>query len=130
QKAKIAAAGLTARVEWRVNLSYVDKIRHLQSLTVLSVPASYGEAFGLYILEALACGVPVVEPDHAGPGELVRATGGGLLCAPDDAASLADALRKILRDGGLRRSLGEAGRKAVLERFTAERMASGFAAVC
>lgn len=128
-KQKLAAAGLTDRVEWRENLSFEEKIRHLQSLTVLSVPATYGEAFGLYVIEALACGVPVVEPEHAGLAEVVRATGGGMLCAPDDPEALASALEAILRDGAGRRALAAAGRAAVLTDFTADRMARDFAVV-
>ena len=96
----------------------------------MSVPAAYGEAFGLYVVESLACGVPVVEPDHAGLGELVRATGGGLLCAPDDPASLAANLERLLTDEPLRRSLAEAGHAAVHRDYTAARMATDFAAVC
>ncbi len=123
---RIASAGLTDRVVWRKNMNLAEKVDHLRSLTVLSVPATYGEAFGLYIIEALACGVPVVEPDHAGPAELVRATGGGLLCAPDDPAALADALERVLANPALRDELAA----AVLRDFTADRMAADFAAVC
>lgn len=130
QQRKLREAGLWDRVRWRQNLDVAEKVAHFQSLTVLSVPAAYGEAFGLYVVESLACGVPVVEPDHAGLGELVRATGGGLLCAPDDAASLAAQLEKVLTDAALRESLASAGYQAVRRDYTAERMARDFAAVC
>jgi hypothetical protein len=53
------------------NLSRAEKIDFLQGLTVFSVPALYGEAFGLYLIEALAAGVPVVQPRHAAFPELV-----------------------------------------------------------
>ena len=130
QQAKLKAAGLWGRVTRRRSLDVAEKIAHFQSLTVLSVPAAYGEAFGLYVVESLACGVPVVEPDHAGLGELVRATGGGLPCAPDDAVSLAAQLEKLLRDAALRQSLADAGHASVHRDYTAERMARDFAAVC
>ncbi len=129
QKETLARAGLTERVTWQENLSFGEKVQHLQRLSVLSVPATYGEAFGLYVIEALACGVPVVEPDHAGLTEVVNATGGGVLCAPDDAAALADALEALLRDEPRRLALAEHGRAKVLEDFTADRMARDFAAV-
>lgn len=129
QKETLARAGLTERVTWQENLSFGEKVQHLQRLSVLSVPATYGEAFGLYVIEALACGVPVVEPDHAGLTEVVNATGGGVLCAPDDAAALADALEALLRDEPWRLALAEHGRAKVLEDFTADRMARDFAAV-
>lgn len=127
---RLAAAGLADRVEWRKNLDFAGKVKHLQSLTVLSVPATYGEAFGLYVLEALACRVPVVEPDHAGLGELTRVTGGGLLCEPDNPAALAAALERVICEPALRERLAAQGRETVLRDFTADRMASDFAAVC
>ncbi len=130
QQRKLHAAGLWDRVTWRQNLDTAEKIAHFQSLTVLSVPAAYGEAFGLYVVESLACGVPVVEPDHAGLGELVRGTGGGLLCAPDDSASLATSLERLLVDETLRQSLADTGHAAVHRDYTADRMATDFAAVC
>ena len=129
QKERLERAGLGGRVSWQENLSFAEKISHLQSLSVLSVPATYGEAFGLYVIEALACGVPVVEPDHAGLADVVKATGGGVLCAPDDVGALAEALELLLRDEPRRQALGERGRAAVLAEFNADRMARDFAAV-
>jgi glycosyltransferase involved in cell wall biosynthesis len=129
-KEVIAKSGLTDRVSWRENLDFDEKIGHLQSLSVLSVPATYGEAFGLYVIEANACGVPVVEPDHAGLGEIVRATGGGVLCEPDNPSALAEALESLLRDAPRRQALADAGRAAVLSEFTAARMARDFETAC
>ena len=129
QKSALAQAGLTDRVTWQENLTFDEKVRHLQSLSVLSVPATYGEAFGLYVIEALACGVAVVEPEHAGLTEVVQATGGGVLCAPDDPGALAEALESLLRDEPRRLALATHGRATVLTDFTADRMALDFAAV-
>lgn len=129
-KEHIEKAGLTDRVTWRENLDFEEKIQHFQSLSVLSVPATYGEAFGLYVIEANACGVPVVEPDHAGLGEIVRATGGGVLCEPDNPGALADALESLLRDDARRQALADAGRTTVLGEFTASRMARDFETAC
>jgi glycosyltransferase involved in cell wall biosynthesis len=129
QKQRVARAGLTDRVTWQENLSFEEKVQHLQSLSVLSVPATYGEAFGLYVIEALACGVPVVEPEHAGLTELVNATGGGVLCAPDDVGALAAALESLLRDEPRRLALAARGRAVVCQDFTADRMARDFAVV-
>jgi glycosyltransferase involved in cell wall biosynthesis len=126
QQEKIARAGLTDRVTWRPNLSFEEKVAFYQSLSVLSVPASYGEAFGLYVLEALACGVPVVEPDHAGLGELVRATGGGLLTEPNSVPDLAAKLTQILTDSALRQKLAHQGRQVALEQYSADAMAARF----
>ena len=62
------------------------------------MPARYGEAFGLYVIEAMAAGVPVVQPRVAAFPELIEATGGGVLCAADDAQSLAEAIEELLLD--------------------------------
>jgi len=120
---RLAEAGFIGEVSFSPNLSRGEKLEFLQSLTVFSVPATYGEAFGLYVIEALATGVPVVQPRHGGFPEIIAATGGGLLCEPDDARSLADALEQLLLNPDRARALGEAGRNAVSEHFTAEAMA-------
>ena len=129
-RARLQAGGLLADVEFCPNLSRADKQAFLRSLSVFSVPAVYGEAFGLYVIEALACGVPVVQPHHAAFPELIAATGGGLLCAPGDEPALADAIESLLLDPARARSLGEAGQKAVREKYGIETMARQMAELC
>ncbi|MGD0537004.1 MAG: glycosyltransferase family 4 protein [Verrucomicrobiota bacterium] len=128
-KAQLGAAGFLGDVEFHPNLNRVQKIAFLRSLTVFSVPALYGEAFGLYLLEALAAGVPVVQPRHAAFPEVVAATGGGVLCEPGDVAALAGAIEQLLLDPERRQSLGGAGRRAIHERFGIEQMGEGMLAV-
>ena len=120
---RLAEAGFIGETMFSPNLSRGEKITFLESLSVFSVPASYGEAFGLYVIEAMAAGVPVVQPRTASFPELVEATGGGVLCEPGNAKSLADAIEGLLLDSAKARALGEAGRNAVAERFTVARMA-------
>jgi glycosyltransferase involved in cell wall biosynthesis len=122
-------AGLEDRVDWLPNVSREGKLDFLRSLTALSVPATYGEAFGLYVIEALACGVPVVQPRSGAFPELIADTGGGTLCEPDDPADLARALTELLRDPERARTLGAAGREAVLDRYTVDSMARRVLAV-
>ena len=74
--------------------------------------------------------MPVVQPRCDAFPELIEATGGGVLCPPRDPSALADALAELLLDDKRRRELGEAGRAAVRERFTARRMAEEVADVC
>lgn len=123
QYKKLAIAGLADRVVIEMNVSLEGKARALRGMSVLSVPATYGESFGLYVLEANAVGVPAVLPDHAGLAEVIGLTGGGMLCRPDDPSSLAESLAGLLADEDRRKALGEAGRQSVLEGFTAEHMA-------
>src|SRR5205814_3313393 len=86
--------------------AHEDKVQFLQGIDVLSVPTTYREPKGLYVLEALANGTPVVQPRHGSFPELVEATGGGLLVNPDDPADLARGLRELLTDAGRRAELG------------------------
>ncbi len=122
---RIAGAGLTDRVEWLPNITREEKTAFLRGISVLSVPATCGEAFGLYVLEALASGVPVVQPRHGAFPELIEETGGGVLCEPDDADDLARNLGDLLLDPARCRALGAKGRAAVLDRFTSGSMAEG-----
>ena len=90
---------------------------------MLSVPTTYREPKGLYVLEALANGVPVVQPRHGSFPELLEATGGGLLVKPDDPHDLAAALSRLLGDLAHREELGRKGKEAVHSRFHAAAMA-------
>ncbi len=127
---RIEAAGETGAVEWRPDLTREAKLAFLRGVTVLSVPATHGEDFGLYVIEALASGVPVVLPRHGAFPELISMTGGGTLCEPDDPGALAHALGEILTDPARARALGAKGREAVLANFTVPRMAREVLAVC
>jgi glycosyltransferase involved in cell wall biosynthesis len=127
---RIRDAGFSNEAEFLPNLERPEKLRFLRSLSVLSVPATYGESFGLYLLEAMACGVPVVQPRHAAFPEILEATGGGILVEPDDPESLADGLERLFGDAQEARRLAERGRRAVHERFGVDRMAREFADVC
>ena len=95
----------------------------MNQLHVLSVPTEYQEPKGLYILEALANGVPVVQPSHGAFTELIEATGGGLLVEPHSARSLADGLHKLYANPQLRKELGETGKDAVHNNFSDHTMA-------
>lgn len=130
QQRKLADAKLTSCVRWRPNVDAAGKLAFLHGLSVLSVPATYGEAFGLYVLEALACGVPVVQPDSGAFGELLGHTGGGILCRPNDPPALALALAEVLDDSALRTRLGQQGQQAVREHFTHQRMARQVESLC
>src|SRR5206468_12990286 len=95
----------------------------LQALGVLSVPTVYHEPKGLYILEALANGVPVVQPRHGSFPELVEATRGGLLVKPNDPENLAGGLRQVLENAVQREEMGSKGMEVVRNQFNAARMA-------
>lgn len=121
-KERLEANGILADAEFHPNLGRAAKQEFYRGLTVFSVPALYGEAFGLYVIEALASGVPVVQPRVAAFPELIESTGGGILCEPHDPRALADAIEQLLLEPARIRALGEAGRQAVRTRFSAESM--------
>ena len=127
---QLAAAHCAELVDFLPNLDRPAKQAFLQTLSVLSVPATYGESFGLYVLEALACGVPVVQPEHAAFPELIEATGGGFLYKPGTPEALALALEEALAQPAKLAEMGRLGRQRVQENFTSEIMALGFARVC
>jgi len=120
---RLQTAGLDSDVEFCPNLDRTRKVAFLQSLSVFSVPARYGEAFGLYLIEALAAGVPLAQPPCAAFPEVLAATGGGVLSADTGAQALAHAIEGLLLDPERARSLGHQGRQAVFQEFSARRMA-------
>ena len=120
---RFEAAGVARDVEFLPNLGRAGRQDFLRGLSLLSVPTPEGEALGLFVLESLASGVPVVQPRAGAFTELVELTGGGLLVPPGDVSALTDALASLLLDPARAAALGRAGRQAVQEHFTAHRMA-------
>ena len=95
-----------------------------KSITVLSVPVLKGEAFGLYQLEALASGVPLVQPELGAFPEIINATGGGVIYKPNTASALADSLTEILLNPAKLDAMSLAGRKSVEEHFDCSKLSS------
>ena len=95
----------------------------LRTLTLLSVPIPGGEAFGLFQLEAMASGVPVVQPAVGGFPEVAGLTGGSLVYEPSDTGALVTALRRLLSDETGRKTLAQEGLTSVRNRFTIRQMA-------
>ena len=115
---------LEDRIKLLGTLERADKLNFFQQIDVFAVPAPYREPKGISILEALAAGVPVVQPDHGAYPEWVNATQGGLLHRPNDSADLAEKLATLLRDADLRKRLGQQGRQGIFEQFSSECMAA------
>ena len=115
--------GLGDDFKYLGSVNRAEKVRFLQRLDVLSVPAVYRAPKGLYVLEALACGVPVVQPRLGVFPELIEATGGGLLFEPENAAELARSIESLIANRAESESMGRAGRAAVIQQFHSRRMA-------
>lgn len=120
---RFAAAGALEAVRIFPDLGPARRREFLESVWVLSVPSPSGAAFGTFVLEALAAGVPVAQPRLGAFPELVEATGGGILYEPNGAEALARALGKLLSDDRQRSELARRGRESVVKNFSLERMA-------
>jgi glycosyltransferase involved in cell wall biosynthesis len=120
---QLAVWGLADKFEYAGEPDRAGKIKILHSFDLMCVPAVYRESKGLSIIEALANGVPVVQPAHGSYPELIEDTGGGLLFEPENVADLALKLEHMIRASQLREELGKRGHAAVHERYTDRRMA-------
>jgi glycosyltransferase involved in cell wall biosynthesis len=104
---KLGAWGLASEFKYHGVVDRQHKIEFLQGLDVLTVPATYQEPKGVFLLEAMACGVPVVQPNHGAFPEIIEKTGGGILVEPDNAASLADGLNRLRKQPDLAEGLAQ-----------------------
>jgi glycosyltransferase involved in cell wall biosynthesis len=115
--------GLEDQFEYRGEVDRTQKIDFLSSLDVLSVPATYQEPKGIFLLEAMANGVPVVQPRRGAFPEVVETTGGGLIVEPDNPEALVDGWLELWRDPARRAALAAAGAAGVREHYDASAMA-------
>jgi glycosyltransferase involved in cell wall biosynthesis len=124
QKRLIKDWGIDDHIEILGEVDLEGKRELLSSADIVSVPTTYREPKGLFVLEALAHGVPVVQPAHGAFPELMEATGGGLLVEPDSPSALADGLQQLVDDPKERSAMGRRGTQAVREHFNSDRMAA------
>lgn len=129
QLARIEAAGLSDRFRHVEAPDAEAKREFLKGIDLFTVPARFVEPKGLYALEAMACGLPVVVPDRGAFPEMVATGGGGLLCRPEDVSDLAAKLGELLDDPGKAATLGEQGRVWVERTNSREAMARATAEV-
>jgi glycosyltransferase involved in cell wall biosynthesis len=120
---QIDSAGLRSEFEYRGELDRAGKIEFLQELDVMSVPATYDEPKGMFLLEAMAIGVPVVQPRRGAFPEIVETTGGGILVERDDPEALAAGLERLQNEPTLATTLGQAGAIGVRAHYTVGHMA-------
>jgi glycosyltransferase involved in cell wall biosynthesis len=116
-------AGYGDEFEYRGELNRAEKIQFLQELDVLSVPTVYAEPKGMFLLEAMAVGIPVVQPRKGAFPEIVAKTGGGLIVDPDDPEALAAGILSLWRDRDPAAALGRAGAAGVRQHYDVARMA-------
>ena len=124
---KLAAAGLEADTEFIEDFDPDKRSEFLNSLHLLSVPSPRGEAFGMFLLESMAVGVPVVQPQTGGYAEVIEATQGGIVYDHNDPNALVEALKSLLLDPEKCKNMGETGRNNVTEHFSIDHMAKEIA---
>ena len=128
-RARLADAGLGDEFHYRGVLDRDQKVGFLRGLDVFSVPTVYVEPKGLFLLEAMACGVPVVQPRHGAFPEMIERTGGGVLVDAQDSQSLAEGLYRLWKDPTLRADLGRHGFDGVRQHYSIGRSADRMLAV-
>ena len=117
---RLSSRGLMDDVAFLPDFGGSARLAFLRTTSVLSVPEKQPVAYGLYVLEALAAGVPVVQPASGVFPELLEMTGGGVLCEPNNAEALAAAMEPLLLKPDYARQLGKRGKDAVFEKFNIE----------
>ncbi len=122
-ESKLGAWGLRGEFRYHGALDRAQKVAFLHSLDVLSVPSTYREPKGIYLLEAMACSLPVVAPNHGAFPEMLAKTSGGLLARPDDPASFADGLAAIRSRPEQAREMGRNGAAGVQQHYSVAKMA-------
>ena len=125
----LASAGFPGELQYRGMLDRRQKIEFLRGLDVFSVPTIYVEPKGLFLLEAMACGVPVVQPRHGAFPEMVARTSGGILVDPGSSQSLAEGLHTLWKSPALREELGQHGFDGVREHYSVRGSADRMLAV-
>ena len=120
---RLKEASLQSHFEYVGSINRTDKVQFLTSLDALCVPTTYRDPKGLFALEAMAAGIPVVLPNHGAFPEMLNATGGGKLFTPGESDALVECLESLLTDRKQRETLGAAGRAAVLEQRNSDTMA-------
>jgi glycosyltransferase involved in cell wall biosynthesis len=134
QQEPLAAQAKRLRVAERVTFATLPSVRmpgYYQGLDALVVPSltrrNWKEQFGRVIVEAMACGVPVIGSSSGAIPDVIGDA--GLIVPEGDVRALADGLRRLMHDADLRRQMAEQGRQRVLARYTQAQIAAQTVAV-
>jgi glycosyltransferase involved in cell wall biosynthesis len=121
---KLTSSGVIDDVQFLSAFDRDTKTDFLQTLSLLSVPEKKPVAYALYLIEALAAGVPVVAPKSGVFPEVLEVTGGGVLYEHNNTDALTEAMQALLLDPKHARQLGKQGRDQVLKKFNVEQTAT------
>ncbi len=129
QKHKISKAGLNESVFWVEEFEGEERQKFFDSVRLISVPVLNGEAFGLYMLEAMASGIPMVQPALGAFPEVIETSGGGLIYPENKPEQLADALGNLIFNDEKLQELSSAGISGVKKHFEIHTQAKKMVAV-
>jgi glycosyltransferase involved in cell wall biosynthesis len=122
-KKKITKAGLESAVEFHKDFEEQGLHDFFKKVSMISVPVLEGEAFGLYLLESIASGIPVVQPELGAFPEIIRKSVGGITYTPNKPEALAKALESLLADPDKLAQLSSEGRAGVENHFNLHKQA-------
>ena len=117
QKTKLKKAGLQGEVDFHEDFSEEGRKRFFGKVSIVSVPARFEEAFGLYIIEAMASGVPVVQPQVGSFPEIIKLSGGGITFGSSRPDKLAAVWKDLLLDSEQLEQLSIAAKKSIENHF-------------
>jgi glycosyltransferase involved in cell wall biosynthesis len=117
QLRKLERSGFLADTEINYHWDPTSLPAFFKGLSAISVPVPAGEAFGLYQMESLASGIPVVQPALGAFPEIIERTGGGMIYRPNSPQALAEALAGLLSDPEKLKQMSKNGRQAVETHF-------------
>jgi len=120
---QMKAAGLDGEFRYHGALDRQGKIEFFRRLDLFSMPATYAEPKGMSVIEAMASGVPVVQPRWGAFPEMIEKTGGGILVEPNDSESLAQGMLSLWKNPEYARDLGRQGAAGVRTHYHISRMA-------
>jgi len=126
---KIKAAGYKSFVRIYPEFQGNSKQEFFSNIDIMSVPVRKHDGYGLYILEANAAGVPVVQPATGAFPEIILGTEGGISYFPDTVEKLSSSLLSLFKDNDLRAKLGNNGKENVINSLSLERMSEGLSEV-
>jgi glycosyltransferase involved in cell wall biosynthesis len=126
---KIKSQGLKSFIRIYPEFHGSSKEEFFSNIDVMSVPVRKHDGYGLYLLEANAAGVPVVQPATGAFPEIIEKTKGGITYSPDTTGELSASLLKLLKDNNLRSKLSENGKENVRKELSLDKMAEGLSEV-
>lgn len=110
-------------LEFVPDLYRKDLNQFFKGLTLVSVPVPGGEAFGIFQIESMLCGIPVVQPDAGAFYEIIKETKGGVIYKPNTPEVLAAIISNLLSNSTKLLSLGRSGQRSVQQKFNINVMA-------